>query len=106
MVAVEKLRLPKEIENKMKLWRMGAIPLPQEYINWHKEQATIDMERLKENYIIHKEEMVDDGWLDSVTFLQLIVENKTTRKLAKIKWSDSQHWYEQCTGGGWALIHI
>ncbi len=94
-------RIPEALEAKLKLFRMGVISIPQEYINWHEVAALKAMHSLRDNYIIHKEELVNDGFLDGMKFIQLIIENKNTQKLYKIKWSDYQTWYYQCAGG-WA----
>ncbi len=98
-------RIPEYLEVKMKLFRMGAITIPIEYIAWHYRHARDSkIAAIEKNYIVHSERLMDDGWCDGMKFLQLIIEHKTTGKLLKIKWSDSQNWYYQCDGGGWALM--
>jgi hypothetical protein len=94
---------PDAIERKMKLWRNGLAPLPQEYIEWHRQLATEAKSQLA-NYRILMQGMIDDGWGDGMKFLALTIVHKATGKLSVIKWSDSQCWLKRFHSGGWGIF--
>jgi hypothetical protein len=103
-LAPEQTPLPKELEGPMYLWREWGAPLPQGYIEWHKNLALTNGKAMLKDYIIHAESMVNDGWGDGMRFIQLIVEHKKTNKLFKLKWADNQRWYAHSPSGGWILF--
>ncbi len=101
---MERIRIPAEIESKMKGWRIGYNALPPEYIQWHKERAEDSLKTEFSGYTVHRVYMANDGWGDGMKFLHVIVEKN--EKLMKLKWSDSQRWYERCPSGGWGLFNV
>lgn len=96
------IRTPKELEEKMKLWRKGLVPLPQDYIAFHESAARKSIENDFAGYTVHKTFMDNDGWGDGMQFLHAIIEDKKTGKLEKIKWADGGNWYIDCHPG-WGL---
>lgn len=104
---MKKYPIPEAIENKMKLWRLGAIALPNEYVNFLKDAAEKEISTLLSLRPRHKvlhTYMADDGWFDGVEFLHVLLETPAG-DVKKVKFSDSQYWYEMVQGGGgWTLI--
>jgi len=101
-----RIRVPAKIENQMKQWRQGLIPLPTAYVDFHLELAEASLEELKkQGVIVHNDYMAEDGHGDGMKFLHAIVEQKDG-KLSKIKWGDYQHWMAKCESGGWASFRI
>ena len=101
-----RVKIPDAIENQMKLWRMGAVGLPQEYIEWHKELALKDLPEFAaaNGLKVWGAKLVDDGWCDGMKFVAAVVEN-ANGKLFKIKWADGQRWYHNYPNrGGWGLM--
>ena len=95
------VKVPEHLGKLMSQWRNGFIAFPQEYIQWHKEQAEASLKTEFADYIIHHQFLADDVWADGFQVVHAIVEDKHHR-LFKVKWSDNQHWYvERC---GWCLI--
>lgn len=101
--------IPDEIENKMKLWRMGAIPLPQAYIDFQKEAAEKDLPtllKLMPNHKILHTYMADDGWFDGMEVLHVLLETPRG-DVKKVKFSDGQTWFEHIRGGaGWSVVGL
>jgi hypothetical protein len=96
-------RLPANIEAEMAQWRQGVGAFPPSYAEWHRQQAERAIVKLDAQYIIHRKLWVDDGWLDGMKFVAVIVEDRYSGQLFKLKWSDSQRWYRQSPAGGWVL---
>jgi hypothetical protein len=74
--SIPKQTLPAELNKLMKLWRMELIPMPQEYIAFHKTLAENRLEAHKETFRIRVlyTEMVSDGWYDGMMGLRAVVE--------------------------------
>jgi hypothetical protein len=87
---VTKKKLPKRIEEEMKVWRGGFSSLPSSYITFHMELAQSRLEVLKKNYGIkvHATDMISDGWGDGMQVRQAIIETKSG-ELRKLKWMDA-----------------
>lgn len=96
------MRIPAELEKKMKLWREGHIAMPKEYIEFHEKEAKKSLESDLAGFTIHRVYQAGDGWGDGMQFTHVIIEDKNG-ELSKIKWSDSGHWYKHMPSGGWGL---
>ncbi len=90
----------------MKMWRLGLAPLPGAYVAWHEYLAKAAIDELKEDgWVVHRVYMADDGWMDGMRFIHVIIEHYRTGALRKVKWSDSQLWYTRpASGVGWVLF--
>lgn len=92
--------LPADIADRMSWFRMGCIPLPRTYINFHRTLAESAVEALAgEGYVIHDRSMKADGWLDGMMLLHVTIERDG--KQLTLKWSDANQGWMRChTGGG------
>lgn len=96
-----------ELRNKMKMYRLGTIALPQEYIDLHQLSARIGKNELTQRLGVRvlAEEMVTDGWIDGMQVLRYICED-FNGKLRDIRWSDANggSWFEKLASGGQTLL--
>jgi len=96
-----------QIKNQMVLYRLGAIPLPKEYIELHQFSARISLPKMAEVHglrVLHTE-MVKDGWCDGMQVLRAICEDMNG-VLRDIRWSDANggSWFEKTASGGQAIV--
>ena len=97
---MSKTPLPAEIAAQMDQWRKDLIPLPRDYIKFHQKLAHTALESLAKAHrlIIHREWILDDGWLDGMWVVWAIIEEPKGR-LVKLSWCDSnQEFFEHGTG--------
>jgi len=93
----KKVNYKKDIEPQMKMYRKGLLPLPQSYIDYHRDLAMQSLSSLMQNGLIVKEtKMVSDGWMDGMKVLQAVVQLPVTDQEMTISWGDSN------SKGGWA----
>jgi hypothetical protein len=83
------------LKAEMKMWRMGAGPLPPKYIALHKAAAEASLPALsaKFGFRVIATEMKSDGWCDGMKVLRVIAEDQVC-KLHDLHWSDAN-------GGSW-----
>lgn len=104
------IRLPKEIEDQMPLYREGVIPLPVDYIKFHEMCAEVDLNRrLNEGSMILLEDrgLQMDGWCDGMKVRTVVVaENQKHGQPAPgawrtltLRWHTSGAWFRE--GAGW-----
>ncbi len=94
------------VKQLMNLYRMGEIALPREYVAAHYQAALASLADITDmGYRILFQELVDDGWMDGMQVLRLVVEDKQN-KLKDIRYSDDNggSWFEKYPGGGQGLI--
>ena len=85
---------PSHLAEEMSFWRNGFGAFPQGYIDFHKGLADKALDGLKESgYVVHRQYMAGDGWLDGMRVLHAIVEHRQGY-LFKLKWHDgNQEWF-------------
>jgi hypothetical protein len=107
MISLDNINI-KEVKKGMRFFRMGG-SLPQSYVELHKQYALADVDRLLQKYdlTLIKSEMVNDGWMDGMKVLRLIVEQKN-KGFKEIRWSDCNGgcWFEKTPSGGQSLMEI
>lgn len=101
MTELTRRALPKSIQNKMKMWRMGATGMPQEYVDFHFQLAIETLTKMANDRItIHSQKLVSDGWGDGMRVVEAVVEKN--EELAKIQWNDTnQGFMQRSSAGGW-----
>jgi len=95
-----------QIEKKMKQWRkhIGILPMPQEYIDYHRALAEEALGKL--SVTVHSKGLQDDGWFDGMQILQAVIE-LPDGELVKVKWHDNRskgYFMQKCKGGGWGVF--
>lgn len=87
-----------EIEAEMKLWRMGAVGFPDDYIKYHWTLASEALDALrKQGFTIYQYFMGNDGWMDGMRKMFVIAQEPKHGRLVKLEWSDSHakgSWFE------------
>lgn len=98
-----RLPLPADIEHQMKLWRQELIPMPQSYIDWHRQRADEALQALVTlcpNLRVVDRQMRDEGWADGMRELHAIVETPTGRVVKLVYHDGNQAFMVQLNGGG------
>lgn len=95
-----RVELPVDVKRQMELWRLGLIPIPKAYIEFHKQLAHRAIQRLEQQgFEIHKAWTATDGWMDGMRVVWVIAEK--SNKLYKLKWHDgNQEFFVQSQSGG------
>lgn len=99
------------LKEQMKIWRLGVIPLPPAYIALHEQAARADRDRFLTKrglFFLLDERLVEQGWMDGMKVLQLVVVDDAAGTLRTFLWSDSGNgsWFEKTPSGGSTLIEI
>lgn len=100
----------KGLKEQMRRWRLGLeATIPQEYIDLHREAAEKSLPSLCVSHGLRPiaTEMVSDGWMDGMTCLRAICEDRLG-KLHDMRWSDANggSWFEKHPSGGAGLVWI
>lgn len=107
-----RVQLPAEIEQKMKLYRMDMAPLPAEYIQFHRELAEKALAELVAQGQIEviSTEMKPDGWcMDSMKELNVrgIMQVDKEERVVYLHWHPgNQEFFIRAGkngGGSWPL---
>lgn len=97
----------RDMDSKLKPYRIGIAPISLEYIEGHEHFALIDINRLNmRGWRVEGYQLVNDGWMDAMKFIQIFVRpplDQNSETIYQMKWSDSGQWYVKTPGGGWAL---
>src|ERR1700677_2585918 len=90
MLKVDKVPVPPAIEKLTKAWRLDFVPMPESYIEFHKNLAEKRIVVLKETFgfEILKSYMRTGGWFDGMHELNVIIQTQSER-LRHLVWSDS-----------------
>lgn len=102
------LSLPDDIKKQMQLWRLGAIAMPESYINWHRERADEALQALLALYPglrVIDQTMRNGGWFDGMRELHAIVETPSGRAV-KLVYCDSNQGFmvRQSAHGGQSAL--
>lgn len=95
-----KTELPGSIKGQMHLWREGVVPLPKDYILFHKDLAERALDTLVKDHglTLHRKYEADQGWMDGMKVVFAVVEEKSGR-LVKLSWHDgNQEFFEHGCG--------
>jgi hypothetical protein len=101
-----------DLKRRMKLWRMGEGPLPDEYVMAHKAAALDDFPRLLAslNLSCAGTRMVPDGWMDGMRVVEVAgMGDPWNGGGARVfRWSDANggSWFERLPSGGAALVEV
>jgi hypothetical protein len=95
------------LKQAMKLWRMGEVPMPQDYVVLHKVAALADLPRLLAKLKLTPlgTRMVSDGWMDGMRVVQAkaVGDPWNDDRVRTLQWSDAN-------GGSWfengALVEV
>lgn len=98
-----KIQIPAHVAEHMRSWRAHGCwgAPPQSFIEFHKALALTALDALEKDFIVHKNWVADDGWMDRMVVVWAILEHKKTGKLVKIHWHDSnQEFFASHESGG------
>lgn len=100
-----------DLKRRMKLWRMGECPLPQEYVMMHKAAALADMPRFLAslNLSCAGTRMVSDGWMDGMRVVEVagLADPWNGGGTRIFRWSDANggSWFERLSAGS-GLVEV
>ena len=96
-----KTKLPENIARKMDMWRAELIGMPNEYIDFHRELAWKEIDRLKTlgfKEVENTRKMASDGWSAGMrlVYIQMVLG----KKLHFLCWCDgNQEFFTKCESG-------
>lgn len=97
------------INEQMNLWRQGFIPLPTDYIKYHKTFAMNELDALEKEYDFAVEEvgLVSDGWMDGTRVIRVVITTRSGLR-QEMKWNAGHSgggFMVRAKGGGWISMN-
>ena len=100
-------RVPEELKSRMSRDALDYLGLPEEYITYHLDLATAELERLQKLYDfrIIEGKMEPELWGDSMKLYTVIIVTKWGMPVA-LRWNDTNRGFMKKTpSGAWTLAY-
>lgn len=98
-----------DLSDQMRLFRLGLVALPADYVELHRLAANKDLPRFaaKNGLRVLATEMVSSGDMDGMHVMRVVAEDQTG-KLHDVRYSDANggSWFRRHESGGYSLIEM